>query len=160
MTRFAIAVMIVVGAVLVVASRCAAPHPLTAPPASIEAPPGTDTAAPDETVPTTTAPTSSTVASPAATTGLAQTDTLETAVPIVAHLPHETPDWSITYQRTGTDTIALTITVHVILNNARDLATYPARSSAARAAALDYLRANGADPATLVITWVPPGAGA
>lgn len=160
MRRLLPVALIVAGVIVLVAGRCgggpgqqaSSASTSTVAPAPDAAPGDEPAAGPPPTLPTTT---STTTTAP----GMAQTDQLERAQPITAWLPHDEVGWSIAYTRTGPSTLTLTITVKAILNGERDLPAYKARLAAGHDAALAYLRAHGADPASFAVTWVPAEAG-
>ncbi len=107
---------------------------------------------------TTVAPRSTTaVTAPPTTisTALGNTDRLEREQPLVHALPHETTHYRIDYRVGQDDRLALTITLLAVLNHDYQLATYRAQLAQYKAEALDYLRAQGQDPAGYTIAYEP-----
>lgn len=88
-------------------------------------------------------------------TALADTDRLEREQPLVHALPHSSTHYRIDYRVGQDDHLLLTVTLLAVLNHDYQLATYRAQLGQYKAEALDYLRAQGQDPAAYAITYEP-----
>lgn len=91
---------------------------------------------------------------------LGVTDRLEVLQPLVHVLPHDTTHYRIDYRVEAANHLVLTITLLAILNHDYQRATYQAQLRQYKAEALDFLRAQGTDPAAYSITYEPPEAAA
>ncbi|MGH9153844.1 MAG: hypothetical protein ACRD03_15910 [Acidimicrobiales bacterium] len=139
----------------------------TGPTPSAPSPASTTTTIPlSSTTSTTRAPGLTTTSSTSVATtgggsrGLPATDRLERDHRLAQALPHWTPHYSIDFS-VGTDgRLALRVTLLVVLNNPRDMATYQAQLRQYKAEALEFIRAQGDDPATYTVAFLPPEAGA
>lgn len=90
--------------------------------------------------------------------GLERTDALERRWALAGVLPHAGADYRIDYVLDADGSPAVEVTLLVELNGADDLASYRARLAAAKAAALTFLAAGGAEAGTSTLRWLPPEA--
>jgi hypothetical protein len=114
-------------------------------------------------VPTTRAPAeagpSSTMSSTTApfAQGRQLTDRLEREQPLARALPHQTPHYAIDY-RVMDGRLELSVQLFAVLNDADQLAQYEEELRRYKTEALDFIRAQGEDPAAYRIAYRPPEA--
>ena len=87
------------------------------------------------------------------------TDRLEREQPLARALPHQTPHYAIDY-RVVDGRLELSIRLFAVLNDADQLAQYEGELRRYKAEALDFIRAQGEDPAAYRILYRPPEAAA
>ncbi|HVL27648.1 MAG TPA: hypothetical protein VM390_05845 [Acidimicrobiales bacterium] len=87
------------------------------------------------------------------------TDRLEREQPLAGALPHQTPHYAIDY-RVVDGRLELSIRLFAVLNDADQLAQYEGQLRRYKAEALDFIRAQGQDPAAYRILYRPPEAAA
>ncbi|GEM_PF-3342535 len=95
--------------------------------------------------------------------GLSHTDSLEKTNPFAASLPYENTHFKIDYVPVTTETgkdFTYIITLYAIINGPADRPRYEAQLKQYKQEALDYIRSQQADPATLTITYMPTEAAA
>ena len=99
-------------------------------------------------------PATSTTAS-LGTAGLPETDRLQRQHRLAQVLPHVTAHYRIDFTLIADGRLALRVTLLAVLNGPRDLARYEAEVSRHRAEALAFIVAQGDDPATYTVTFLP-----
>ncbi|HVL07034.1 MAG TPA: hypothetical protein VM388_13675 [Acidimicrobiales bacterium] len=97
-----------------------------------------------------------TAAPPVGGRGLDRTDRLERQHRLAQALPHDTPHYRIDFTVAADGRLALRVTLLAVLNQARDLPAYQAELARYRAEALAFIAAQGDDPATYTVTFLPP----
>lgn len=105
-------------------------------------------------------PPSTTVASGPGSSGLGGTDRLESEHRLAQAVPHATPHYRIDFSVGADGRLQLAVTLLAVLNSPRDLVTYEAELRQYKAEALEFIQAQGDDPATYTLTWFPPEAAA
>jgi hypothetical protein len=75
-------------------------------------------------------------------------------------LPRSTPHYSIDFSVGADGRLALRVTLLAVVNSSRDLAAYEARLRQYKAEATEFIRAQGDDPSTYTIAYLPPEAAA
>lgn len=90
--------------------------------------------------------------------GLLATDRLEDQHRLAQALPHSTPHYRIEFSVGSDGRLQLRVTLLAVLNSRRDLAAYQAQLRQYKAEALEFIQAQGDDPATYTVTWLPPEA--
>lgn len=90
-----------------------------------------------------------------ATVGLAATDRLERGHRLALALPHATAHYRIDFAVAADGRLALRVTLLAVLNDASDLGAYQADLRRYRAEALAFIEAQGDDPATYTVTFLP-----
>lgn len=96
-----------------------------------------------------------TAAVPVGERGLDRTDRLERTHHLAGALPQATAHYRIDFTVAADGRLALRVTLLAVLNQARDLAIYQAELRRYRAEALAFIEAQGDDPATYTVTFVP-----
>ena len=132
----------ILGPTLVAAALTACTH----------APPPTPPSAPE---PSASRPTVTT-ALPVGGRGLDATDRLERQHRLAQVLPHASAHYRIDFTVVADGRLALRVTLLAVLNQARDLPAYQAELARYRAEALAFIAAQGDDPATYTVTFLPP----
>ena len=128
--------------------------------------PTATTVTPQPTKPTTraTAPTPTTVTTVtltgAGSRGLATTDRLERRHRLAQALPHSTPHYRIDFTVDADGRLRLVVTLLAVLNDPRDLGGYQAELRRSKAEALEFIAAQGDEPSSYTVAFVPPEAGA
>ena len=90
--------------------------------------------------------------------GRQQTDRLEREQPLARALPHQTSHFGIDYRVAADGSLELTVRLFAVLNDADQLAQYEEQLRRYKAEALDFIRAQGEDPARYRIVYQPPDA--
>jgi len=85
------------------------------------------------------------------------TDRLEREQPLARALPHQTPHYAIDY-RVMDGRLELSVQLFAVLNDADQLAQYEEELRRYKTEALDFIRAQGEDPAAYRIAYRPPEA--
>jgi hypothetical protein len=128
-------------------TACAAPVPHPATPAPAPSTPASTSTAPGSPAALT--------AAPPAQGGLAETDRLQREHRLAAVLPHETAHYRIDDTVGADGRLQLRVTLLAVLNGPAELASYQAQLRQYRAEALDFIQAQGDDPSTYAVTWLP-----
>ena len=134
------------------------PPPSTAPsnPSTTKAPPPPSTTAATR-IPSTSARTPTTGAtSGTGARGLPATDRLEREHRLVQALPHSTPHYRIDFSVGADGRLRVVVTLLAVLNDPRHMAAYQAELRRYKAEALGFIAAQGDDPATYTVTFLPP----
>ena len=106
--------------------------------------------------PTTSSTTAPPTPGPRGAAGLAATDRLERQHRLAQALPHATANYRIDFTVAADGRLAVVVTLLAVLNGPRDLARYEAEVARYRAEALAFIAAQGDDPATYTVTFLPP----
>jgi hypothetical protein len=88
--------------------------------------------------------------------GLAATDRLERRHRLAQALPHATAHYRIDFTVASDGRLAVVVTLLAVLNDPRDLARYEAELARYKAEALAFIAAQGDDPTTYTVTFLPP----
>lgn len=88
--------------------------------------------------------------------GLAATDRLERRHRLAQALPHSTPHYRIDFTVDADERLRLVVTLLPVLNDTRDLAAYRAELRRYKAEALAFIAAQGDDPSTYTVAFLPP----
>jgi hypothetical protein len=88
--------------------------------------------------------------------GLAATDRLERRHRLAQALPHSTAHYRIDFTVVADGRLAVVVTLLAVLNGPRDLARYAAELAQYKAEALAFIAAQGDDPTTYTVTFLPP----
>lgn len=91
-----------------------------------------------------------------ATAGLDATDRLERRHRLAQALPHATADYRIDFTVAPDRRLTVVVTLLAALNGPRDLARYEAELAQYKAEALAFIAAQGDDPTTYTVTFLPP----
>lgn len=123
-------------------------------PAPTSRPPAPSTAA--SAGPTTSSTTPAATPDHPRTAGLAATDRLERQHRLAQALPHATAHYRTDFAVAADGRLAVRVTLLAVLNGPRDLARYEAEVARYKAEALAFIAAQGDDPATYTVTFLPP----
>jgi hypothetical protein len=88
--------------------------------------------------------------------GLAATDRLERRHRLAQALPHSTAHYRIDFTVAADGRLAVVVTLLAVLNGPRDLARYEAELARYKAEAMAFIAAQGDDPTTYTVTFLPP----
>lgn len=106
--------------------------------------------------PTTSSTTPAAIPAQGGAAGLAATDRLERQHRLAQVLPHATAHYRIDFTVAADGRLAVRVTLLAVLNGPRDLARYEAEVAHYKAEALAFIVAQGDDPATYTVTFLPP----
>ena len=91
---------------------------------------------------------------------MAATDRLEREHRLAQALPHSTPHYRIDFSVGAGGRLLLVVTLLAVLNDPGDVAGYLAQLRRYKAEALAFIAAQGDDPRTYTVTYLPPEAAA